>query len=108
MEYYHFPHIQLFDSWEHLLELLDKADFQGICLQTADFLFFLLLEISRQMKAFNEKHLMYVQNQWLKSMEHIVSHQELSKNIYLDSYEEQMLYLYNKTTPDRNLFKCSR
>ena len=35
-DFYHFPHVQLFDSWSELLHMLQTVDLQGVSISALD------------------------------------------------------------------------
>lgn len=79
-DYYKFPHIILFDSWEDLNQKLEVIDFH---------------EISKQMCLFNNKQLLEIQQSW----QHIFSKINVKKenavpNSY--SYSSSMNFIYGE------------
>ena len=67
-DYYHFPHVTKFDSWEHLLQLLEKAD---------------LNQISSAMKDYNAQTRLDLEATWKSILERAAAH---SRGALVPSY----------------------
>jgi len=76
---YVFPHIRLFKSWKHLIQLLQETDLQ---------------QVSRHMREHNEVHKTELKNKW-KEVFHKISPHPGIPNPFPNDFNTAMKQLYN-------------
>eukprot|EP00966_Prymnesium_polylepis_P046186 1069463-Prymnesium_polylepis.1 len=84
-DFYHFPHVQLFDSWSELLHMLQTVDLQGV---------------SRQMQQYNSAEKQRIKGVWSDLLERAVLHSSSPLHSSLSgSFDKSMTALWGRSLP---------